>query len=298
MKFVKPVAISDNDILEVQVNNVDLVEPVGEWDAGTFYETTEQVIATEDQTIYVYQCVNPSGSTGDDPLSDDGTNWVIYGVKSRFRPFDNQLAPQLSGTEKIRYKLDFVNNLSPAGYYTVIFMNAEGEEVVCATRLISNGSVQSTRAIDISGGDYENFAVFENVYMDETMYLQVSVAAASGTVRVGEIIIGMAVDLGEIAPGSQTSIVDFSTKDVDEFGNVSVVERAYVDTSIFKFSFETDQTNRISYALAQVRATPACYYIAEEQEKKGMHVFGFWQDFRLTVNVNSSEGTLEVQGLV
>ncbi|OAN71542.1 hypothetical protein A8B82_04475 [Sulfitobacter sp. EhC04] len=299
MKLVKPVAISDNDILEVQVNDVDLVETTAEWDIGTTYEPDDRVIAEEDATIYVYQCVNPSGSTGDYPQSDDGTNWVIYGVKSRFRPFDNQLSPQLVGNSKIRYKLDFISSLKPAGYYNVIFLNVDADTVKCATRLISNNAVQTDRSIDISGSVDNRFAVFENVYIDETMYLQVTAeAAGSVVIRLGEIVIGIPVDLGDIETGSQTSIVDFSTKNVDEFGNVSIVERAYVDTSTFKFSFRTDQTRRISYELAQARATPACYHGGEGEEDKGLLVFGFWQDFRLTVNTNSSLGTLEVQGLV
>ena len=299
MKLVKPVTISDLDILEVQVNDVDLVEITPVWDVATAYEPGEQVIAEEDATIYVYQCVNPSGSTGDSPEGDDGTNWVIYGVKSRFRPFDNQLSPQLVGNSKIRYKLDFINNLSPAGYYNVIFLNVDADTVRCATRLISNNGVITDRSIDIGSSVDDRFAVFENVYIDETMYLQLTAQiAGSAIVRTGEIVIGIPVDLGDIETGLQTSIVDFSTKNVDEFGNVSIVERAYVDTSTFKFAFRTDQTRRISYELAQARATPACYHGGEGEEDKGLLVFGFWQDFRLTVNTNSSLGTLEVQGLV
>lgn len=299
MKFVEPISITDNDILEVQVDDVDLVDNTPVWDDEVTYEPTDQVQMAEEVDEFIYECVAPAGSTGDNPLADDGSNWLRAGVKNRFRPFDKQLSPQLSGNAKIRYKLDFVNNLDPAGLYTVIFANVRStNKVQVATRLISDGSVISNREIDTSGGDHKHYAVFENVYMDETMYLQIAVNSfGSDLVRCGEIIIGMPVELGEVSPGTETSILDFSTKDTDIFGNVSIVERAFVDTTKFRFTFLTSETRRIKYQLAQIRASPACFYISEGQEEKGVLVFGFYQDFRMVVNSVSSEGVIEVQGL-
>ncbi|MCG5538942.1 hypothetical protein [Halorhodospira sp. 9622] len=114
--------------------------------------------------------------------------------------------------------------------------------------------------------------------------------------KIGNILVGQSYRVGESGFGAEASIVDFSTKERDEFGHFRVRERAFANRAQVPVLIETARIQRVQRFLAQIRSRPAVYIASKEL---GPTVFGFYKRFRLLYqNAVLSECELTIEGLI
>jgi hypothetical protein len=139
--------------------------------------------------------------------------------------------------------------------------------------------------------------VFPGLYIG-TGYT-VSVTLTGATVECGALVIGEATDLGATEYGATLGIVDYSRKETDEFGVVTITRRKYAKRLTAKLAFERERTNRVFRTLAALRSTPCVYVTSDARDYESLTVFGFYKDFRIDVAYPTHHYcTLDIEGLI
>lgn len=227
------------------------------------------------------------GATGND------TWWLDYGSTKRWQVFDGKVGSQATALNLISYELD------PGPIDSVAILNLEAANVtVTMTDVGGAGApVVWTEDVLIDGlfvSDIVNTA-FPLTYL--TPHLMIEIEYTGYTAKVGEIVVGQKETIGTMQQNPSVSIIDYSIKTVDSFGNYTVLERAYskrLSCETFIANTKLDETYNI---LAAHRALPAVWVGSEDYAT--MVVYGFYKDFSIEIPYpRFSVCTLEIEGLV
>jgi hypothetical protein len=158
-----------------------------------------------------------------------------------------------------------------------------------------------TRTIGDGISSASSDAIFTGIPGDAGDYLAVSInKAGSANTQVSEIVFGQSYEIGtRIIEPTSGGIIDFSVKERDDFGNVTLVRRNFAERASYTFYFDKDQRQRIRNFLAFLRAVPLVFYSGTDlTNEKGMAILGFITSFDLPVTVGPVViGTLEAEGL-
>ncbi len=122
---------------------------------------------------------------------------------------------------------------------------------------------------------------------------------AGEIVKLGSILVGETEDLGATQYVPKVGIVDYSKKETDEFGTVSVVERPFSKRMSADIYFPNYDLNRIQRFLYSIRAKPVVWIASEDPTyEEALVVYGFYKDFSTTIAYPShSLCSLEIEGL-
>ncbi|WP_295400425.1 hypothetical protein [uncultured Thiocystis sp.] len=105
------------------------------------------------------------------------------------------------------------------------------------------------------------------------------------------------VEIGECLFGTEVGIVDYSRKERDAFGNLTLIERGYADLVNFTAVIATANAHVVRALLASKRATSAVYVGHADHDV--LKVTGYLNQFSIRLdNWNTSTLTLEVEGEV
>ena len=119
--------------------------------------------------------------------------------------------------------------------------------------------------------------------------------SGGGTVSVGTLMMGQLVGLGITEASPTAALTDFSRKETDEFGDVTVVERAWAKNMGVRAMLRTDSIDQVFDRIATVRARP-CLWVGSE-ELEALSIYGFFKDFSIEVGESISTLALSVEGL-
>ncbi len=109
--------------------------------------------------------------------------------------------------------------------------------------------------------------------------------------------VGTPAVIGACAYGTETGIVDYSRKERDTFGNITLIERGYSDVVRYKVEIATEDSGYVRDTLASLRAVPARY--TGSNFLSVVNIIGYLQSFSITLDdYNTSSLTLEVEGEV
>lgn len=105
------------------------------------------------------------------------------------------------------------------------------------------------------------------------------------------------VAIGECLYGTEVGIVDYSRKDRDAFGNITLIERGYADLVNFTAVIATADAASVRTLLASKRAASAAYVGHADHDV--LKVTGYLNQFSIRLdNWNTSTLTLDVEGEV
>ncbi|WP_041447068.1 hypothetical protein [Thiocystis violascens] len=105
------------------------------------------------------------------------------------------------------------------------------------------------------------------------------------------------VAIGECLYGTEISIVDYSRKDRDAFGNITLIPRGYTDVVRYRVAIRTADAAQVRNLLASKRAVSAAY--VGHADHAVVNVTGYLTSFRIPLdNWNVSVITIEVEGVV
>lgn len=148
---------------------------------------------------------------------------------------------------------------------------------------------------------FSAYDVKSDVYLDDlpaytNAQYKLILSKSQGNVYCGEYVLGQYRAIGYTQFGATASIIDYSKKEADAYGNYSIDERTYSKRADFDLQIETTELSTIYKILSGIRATPCVY--AGDSTQGAMIVYGFFRDFSVILSSPSlSECTISVEGL-
>ncbi|MGR3574007.1 MAG: hypothetical protein ACU0CF_04630 [Sagittula sp.] len=304
MKLIQPITVTNSVLASSNVTEDDYPE----WSAGTTYASGDFVIVTG-TTHKVYQSAIGS-NLGNNPVTDDGANWVEISATNRWKAFDQRLADRVQNSGSITYSLTapslvtgiaFFNAAAPSVRVQVTGTDSPGNEVfdekqslVDDTEIVDWFTFFTT---DISG--FVTEVLFTGMAAYPGYTIDITIGDGSGTAYVGQIVMGKALTLGETLEGTTIGLTSFSTKEVDSFGSWTIVPRAKSDPVNYDFAMPASAAGRVKRILNSLRDTPAVYFADESLVSSlGAMTYGFFQDYEIPLRKNGvSIVQLEIEGL-
>jgi len=146
--------------------------------------------------------------------------------------------------------------------------------------------------------DYEadTSVLFEGVppYPGANVRLIISGATGSDPVAVGRVASGVAMDLGVTQYGTSIDLQDYSTKERDGFGTLTLVPRRTISVVDYDVRVYTAQIDYVIRLLKSLAATPALYI--GEADFKSTILYGVFDDISQGITAPSiSELTIRVE---
>jgi hypothetical protein len=243
-----------------------------EWSATVIYPSGAQVMKASAHRIYESVI---AGNLGDDPAGATG-KWVDAGPTNRWAMFDQALGTGTAAASPIS-----------------VTLNAGAVDAVALLDLTAaTVRVQTTgydRTIAATGGAI-TFLDLPGAAAPVTVTI-----AGSGQLSVGTLLIGKLVPLGITEASPTAGITDYSRKVVDDFGAVTVVQRAWAKRMTAAALIRTDAVDVVANRIAAVRARPSLWI--GQAGLDSLTVYGFFKDFSIEVGENVSKLSLSIEGL-
>lgn len=297
MKIIVPQAVTPSTLTSSNVAEDDAPA----WSAGTYY--------LGDKRIYnhrVWEVIVTSTSAQPDiGAAADPPAWLDTGADNRYKMFDRVISTQTENDDTIEVTItpgSIVNAVALFGVsgnsVTVVVDDPVDGVVYNETRnLQDNTLVTDWYAYFFESILAREDAIFDNLPSYGTASIDVTVDAGIGTAKCGELVIGQQRTLGVSNFGTGVSIIDYSIKSTDAFGNVVIVPRAYSKRADYDVTVETAQVSAVQKSLADIRTTPTVF-IGDANRPETV-VYGYYKQFQIVLSTPSiSSCSLEVEGLV
>lgn len=277
-----------------------LSETYQAWASGTTYAMADRVLLAS--THKIYESIQ-AGNTNHDPAADllleTPLWWKIVGATNRWAMFDQLAGQQTSQTTDIEI------TVQPGRIDSVAFINVDVETITI--EMLDGATVVYSRTLDMSLDNvFDWFEYFyepivrktDAVLTDLPVYgsATIHITLTSGIAGCGEILFGMKRFLGEMLWKPKVGVLDYSRKEVDEYGNPQIVRRRFaklMDCALFIKNPMVDEVHRL---LTELRATPVVWDGSDIFTSTA--VFGFYRDF--DVQIESPAGShcsLTIEGM-
>lgn len=299
MKLIRPMAV--NDAAFVSSNVAESDGSAGAWSVVTAYtvgQTVRYVIANVHQ---VYECL--VNNTGVAPPSDTA-KWLLLGATNRWKMFDGAINSQTTNANSIAVVLTAngrVNsialfNLSAASVRIVMTDPIDGVVYDETVSLVSLGGITSWYAWYFDPVARKSIFTVTGLPPYANAQIAITLTDTGSTVACGECVLGLAKEIGGLQYGAKVGIQDFSVKQVDDFGNFSVLERAYAKRGTFLVWVESSFTDALAELLATYRSTPIVYI--GDGGLTSTVIYGFYEDFEIEIAYEQvSLCSIQIEGL-
>ncbi len=317
MRIVIPITVDDDMLLSTTITTNDDGATRAEWDESTTYADGDRIVVTDTGVNKVYESVAGSNLGNYPPDDTESTWWVEIGAVDGWKPFDGYIADQVSATGSIVYVFRM-----PATASGVVCFGLDADSVTVKVEDDVGGGGTLYEETKSASTSAEDEAWLERIYgdidfdADESDYIPrddpdfldipayegykvtVTITKTGQTVSVGQIVLGEVVTLGTVqAQGTTVSAEDYSVKEQNDFGYVDLVQRDYADAVTFSFLFPTSGAQRVDKIITMLRASPVVWIMESETSEYGTTVYGWWDDYTLSLDLEWSQGSISVRGL-
>ncbi|GGB21537.1 hypothetical protein GCM10011380_08900 [Sphingomonas metalli] len=275
-----------------------------QWSAGTTYQKGAQVILAASHRIYENLV---DGNVGADPAGAGG-KWLDVGPTNRFAMLDQALGTSTiassdvvvvlrspraaSGVAILDTNAATVRVQAP-GYDRTQVPDASGKALFLDLAVAAGADVTVTAAVAAANPGPQRWDDGAQ-WLDQRVW-QDSLEAGDGTVTIGTLLLGELKGLGVTETAPTAGIIDYSKKETDEFGETTVVPRAWAKRMAARSMISTAAIDLVADRLAALRARP-CLWIGHFA-LDALTVFGFYKDVEITVGTSVSTMSLAVEGL-
>ncbi len=267
LQLLQPVIMTNSVLVSSTVAENDAPE----WQGAVSYSIGARAVKAA--THRIYESV-AAANAGNDPAGTSG-KWLDLGPTNRWAMFDQALGTSTSASGSIVVTLD----PGTAGAVALL-------DVSAATVRVQANGYDRTQAVGAGA----------ITFLDLPATGRVTVTiAGDGVVSVGTLLVGPVVSLGITESSPTAGITDFSKKTVDDFGEVTIVQRAWSKKMAAKALIRTDAIDVVANRIAAVRARP-CLWIGQAG-LDSLTVYGFFKDFSIEVGETLSKLSLSIEGL-
>lgn len=278
---IVPVKVNDSNLVTTNVPETDY--PV--YNAGTTYALGARVIVT---TGYhnVYQSV-VAGNTGHFPPTS-ATYWVLVGPTNAHAAFDESGGTLTSLASPLEFKVS-------GDLMTAIGLIELSASMVRIRAYSAGEGTYYDQTFDLEDravvGDW--FAYFFAEIDKQSQLIVTDIPPVSGseytititgpsTVAVGTFVLGKASEFGFTEYNAQVGIIDYSRKEVNEFGRASLEERAFRSRMSVSIWVNRGVVDSVKKKLSGLRAKN-CLWVAASEQYEALTIFGFFRDFSIDI---------------
>lgn len=301
MQIIKAAAITEDNFVSSDIPEV--MDDYPEWDETASYVIGQMVSVTTHLGNGVHNCYEAAWSTGNinkyPPNNLSGTPpiyWTYLFKTNRWLLFDNIVAPQRAvGVADGETGIGSMQvSILPGDIDTVALMNLDATSVEIVLTDPDDGVVYSETKTPALPA-YCN-AIYSDLPSYPNATLSVTMTNTNGDAACGELIVGKIATLGKAKYGVNVGINDYSTKEIDTFGNFSIIERMYSRRLDVDFFTEMNVHGGVMSLLEKYRATPLVWIISTDYD--ATVVYGFYRNAEMTLsNPSYADGSVSIEGL-
>lgn len=279
----------------------NVLESEVQWSVSETYAKGEIVRGTGSNIhqLYISAAVGNIGNA-----VTDTAWWVPYAPTNRMEMFDGTVNSQTTNLDSIAVAIPVSGRVD-----SVVLLNLSALSVRVIMEDPIDGVVfdETISLISTDGIDnwysyfYDPITRITDIWI---RYLPPNLGATvkvillepGATVALGACVIGLSSDLGGTEYGARLGITDYSVKQADDFGNYTILKRAFSRNGSFSVHVPAGQVDKIYKQLSDARATPIVW-IGSEFYTSSM-IYGFYKDFNLEIAYKRySLYSLELEGL-
>lgn len=268
LRVLRPITVTDAALVSSSVAETDYAA----WSSGTSYGKGARVILAA--THRIYESVVDSNA-GNDPAGSSG-KWLNIGPTNRWAMFDQALGSTTEAQGSIAV------TLTASSIRAVALL-----DVIGATVRVQTTSYDHTTAVAAGAITFLDLPA-------NTTRATVTIAG-SGTVSVGTLLAGVVVDLGATEASPSAGITDYSRKDTDEFGEVTIVPRSWAKRMDLKAAIATAAIDNVFARIAAVRAMPVLWIGGRGLD--ALTIYGFYKSASIEIGKSISKLSLSIEGL-
>ncbi len=235
---------------------------------------------------------------------NDPTKWLDLGFNNRWRMLDQSNTSQSVALDQISVSIAVTGRAD-----SVALLNIVGSSVRIEVSTVEDGAIfDETFSLVSNGGINTWFEYFFEPIMRRGDFVAtdlplngnptiiVTLNDPGGLAMIGTLVVGQKRDFGDLLHGARVGIQDYSRKVADDFGNYTIVERAFSKRASFKVAIDNDQIDAIVAMLSQYRATPVVYIGSDQYASTW--IYGFYRDWGNDIDYPTvSYLSLEIEGL-
>ena len=301
MDLIRPVEITDSNLTSSNVLEDDYAEYV----AGTTYVVDDYVIVKGTvHKVYVSLQAANLGNYPPDNTSGETPYWLEVGSTKPWRMFDTQVATQTEATTEI------IVEIAPGRINSLAMLEVEAAEIeVTLTDPVAGIVYNETIDMVSDSGVQDLYAYFyepivrdtDAVKLDIPPYvdatLKVEIRNTGGTAKIGMMVVGTKKFLGTTKWKPQISILEYSRKETDDFGNPTLVVRKSARLMNVDLFMDTSYASELRRTLAEYSAVPVVWVGHEDYQST--IIYGFYRSFAIVLdNYSTSDCTLDIEGLI
>lgn len=296
MKIIRPTTITDSILVSSSVPENDYPQ----WNSATTYNEGDKVIVLAEHKIYEALKTTTNESPSTNPFS-----WLDLGATNRWAMFDEKIGTGTTAISSISVSLSpgivtgiTLLNIVGALSVTIKMTTTEGVVYDETIGLYDQSNVADWWTYFFEDIRLKSFALILNLPTYRTSTIDITINGETGkAVSVGSLVVGKLLQYANsIDYGASVGIQDYSRKERDEFGNVTIVERAFNKRARWNFRIQNSDVDVFQENLAALRARPAVYI--GNDGFNALIVYGFYRDFDTVITYPShSECSIEIEGL-
>lgn len=296
--FVVPTLVNDENLVNINVPE----DEHALYSSTATYSIGDRVVVAAGYHK-IYESVANTNLDKFPPTHPDF--WVEVGPTNAWSAFDESGGTKLSSPTEITFSVtgDRFNSLA--------FLGIQAASVrVVAESLVDGVYYDQTFVIEDQGVVLNWYQYFYSQIILKTELLVTDIPPIGGSTytititppgvsnaELETFVMGMREEFGLTQYGASAGIVDYSKKEVDQFGRAQLVRRNYskrMDVNLWLDKAETDFFYR---RLVELRARPALW-IAARGQYETLTIYGFYRDFNIDIAYPSVNFcSLQVEGL-
>jgi hypothetical protein len=323
MQIIAPSYITDSNLTFCDIPATD--SGTSEWDSTTSYVTGQRVVVNylidgvTPGVHKIYECTwHGTGNVNmypPDHLSIESSYiwWTRVSATNRWRLFDLIVAPDRAtvtanvlptvwasgevwepGTEWAQESYAGMRvDTTPGLIDSIAVMNANCTNL---SLIMTNAGVEVYREEKISSTVTDYNGVFTGLPAYPNATASVSARNSAGDLKIGEIVFGNSRTIGTAKYGVDVGLIDYSQKDVDAYGNFSILERSYSKRISCQFTMAAASHSGILRLLEKYRSVPLVWIISDLYSTT--ITYGFYRDLQVSIPYPTmAEGSVNIEGL-
>jgi len=281
MKVIKSQAVTDTTLTATDVPENDYAA----WAVGTTYADGDRVIVTTPNIHTIYESQQGS-NVGNNPTTDDGTWWTAVSSTNAWKMFNNVIQEQTIQTDGIDVTLEQSQVVTAL---SAVNVDCESIDVIITDPTDGEIFNQNYPMISYSGitNWYDYFFLPIERKSDLAViglppYVTASINVVfngSGDIKVGALVLGTALTIGDSQYGASFGIIDYSTKSVDSQGRTTITEGTYSDEADIDVVIQTSRFGEVKKILTDLRNQPTVWVPSEETD--GTLIYGYYREFEV-----------------
>lgn len=293
MRIVSPYEITPTELASTNVINAEQ-----DWVSGTY--------AIGDRAVYeniVYEAVVQTSDIPDVGAAADPPSWVRIGWSNQYRMFNDGVDSKSTNLGSIDVTVEFESLLS-----TVVILGVSGITARLIVTTVQEGIIydKTIQITDIGAYDWWEYffapysvvtdVIFNNIpsYSGTSSQLIIDAASPSDHAEIGRLLAGVEREIGTALYGTSISFQDYSIKERDGFGNLTLVKRRTIKEVHYDVHVNTSGVSDLVRTLQQIASVPTLFI--GDDNMLATIVFGVYTDVSQGITTPSvSELTITVE---